>query len=348
MERSNLARLKALVAAGHECFLTSLNTHGDLLPILEQNRIPNDDLGYDKSKFRAFIRLWLLVRQHAHDALIFTGHNFLGTLALPSRRRMRQVLCVHFHHTGVKPLWFWRLYYRLAIKKFGCIFFNSSFIRDEAVALLPKLEEVSEVLPNIYELPALISAEDRATAREKLGISLDAVVIGNAGWLIPRKRFDLFIESIPYIKQQLPSACFMIAGDGQERRRLEQQAQKIGVAEDIQWLGWLKDIDTFYAAADLVLFNTDWDAVARTPIEAGVRGVAVVCSELHGGLHDLFDDPDWILSEHNPAVLANLGVDFLTNQKKRVLQTAEIRNSIASKCSPEVHVSRILGQISEK
>ena len=97
-----------------------------------------------------------------------------------------------------------------------------------------------------------------------------------------------------------------------------------------------------YAASDVVLFNTDWDAVARTPIEAGISGVNVVCSELNGGLRDLFDHPPWILSDHDINRLAELLEFYLSSKKECEEQIVGIREIILSKCSPKAHLEQIL------
>ncbi len=142
-------------------------------------------------------------------------------------------------------------------------------------------------------------------------------MISNAGWLIPRKRFDVFIETAAIIKRTLPDVCFVIAGDGSEKDALHELAIAQGLEKEIKWLGWQENMDLVYRATDLVLFNTDWDAVARTPIEAGVRGINIICSELNGGLHDLFDDPSWILPSHDLNALAQLVLELLPDQEKR-------------------------------
>ena len=345
MERSNLARLRALKDCGHACHVVSLNEFGDLLPLLRASSIPCNAFRYGWDKVGTLIGLMRQLRKEEHDVVICTGHNLLTTLALPGNRKSKQVMCIHFHHSGVKPPWFWRAYYGFAMKKFCHIFFNSSFIRDEALALVPALKSASSILPNIYEVPDLCSVEAGEQAKVELGFSKDTPVISNAGWLIPRKRFDVFIQVAAAIKVRLPEAVFLIAGDGEERASLEQLAQKLGLEGTIHWLGWQEDLELFYSASDLVLFNTDWDAVARTPIEAGLRGVNLMCSEINGGLRDMFDNPEWILDSHNVDALADAVVELLGQPETRAEQIRFIRETIIRKCAPEAHVRTILDQV---
>jgi hypothetical protein len=56
--------------------------------------------------------IWLLRRQlrlQSPDALVLTGHSLPVWLAIVGSRPIPRVLAIHFHHTGVKPRWFWRL-----------------------------------------------------------------------------------------------------------------------------------------------------------------------------------------------------------------------------------------------
>ncbi|MDD2462572.1 MAG: glycosyltransferase family 4 protein [Desulfobulbus sp.] len=345
MERSNLARLKALQAEGHECRLVSLNAFGDLLPLLKKSSIEHEALHYGTDKLGTFKELFRKLRRDDYDAVICTGHSLLVLLALSVRQRARQMLCIHFHHFGVKPLWFWKLYYWLAIKRFNHIFFNSSFIREEALALAPALAEVSSVLPNIYEFP-VVNCEKRCEMKKKLGIKPDVMVVANAGWLIPRKRFDVFIDTAAVIKHKCSNTFFVIAGDGSEAGELRRRVDACGLQDSFKWLGWQDDMETVYGATDLVLFNTDWDAVARTPIEAGLRGVNVVCSEINGGLRDLFDHPPWILDRHDPGQLAEMVLRLLSDTEQQRGQVVEIRETIARKCSHYAHVQNIIERLS--
>ena len=269
----------------------------------------------------------------------------MATLALPRRCRGRHVLCIHFHHEGVKPPFFWKIYYRLALSKFAHVFFNSSFIRNEAVALVPALEQSSSVLPNIYEIPAKVTLRERMEARDKLKLPHDATIISNAGWLIPRKRFDVFLKTAGIMRKSVPGVQFIIAGDGSEREHLIELAHEEKLGESVHWLGWQEDVECIYTASDAVLFNTDWDAVARTPIEAGVLGVNVVCSEINGGLRDLFDNPPWILKKHDSQQLALLLQYYLNSSQASKEQIEQIRQTILKKCSADKHIEQILAAL---
>src|SRR5262249_37163905 len=90
-------------------------------------------------------------------------------------------------------------------------------------------EQLSRVYPaqKVTLIPNGINVSEReivatkAEARQTLGFPTDIPLIGYCGRLEPIKRIDLFLEAAKLLKQQLSDAKFVIAGDGNERERLE-------------------------------------------------------------------------------------------------------------------------------
>jgi len=191
------------------------------------------------------------------------------------------------------PAWRWKLVYRKADACFDRIAFVSAHIRDQALQLRPAFARKGTVLPNPIVFPPAAGAVERAAARRSLGLDVDAKVIGNAGWLIPRKRFDVLLRVAARVQRRQP-VTVLIAGDGPERPALEAQAASLGL--DVRWLGWQSDLLAFFRSLDVLVFNSDADAHGNTPVEALAAGVPAVCSVLEGGLPAFF-------AEHAPALV---------------------------------------------
>jgi glycosyltransferase involved in cell wall biosynthesis len=157
------------------------------------------------------------------------------------------------------------------------------------------------------------TAEDRAKARASLGLAPDSLVIGNAGWLIPRKRFDVFMRVAQAVLARIPNAVFVIAGGGPERESLESLARELGISASLRWLGWRQEMSSFYKSLDVLLFNSDWDALCLTPQEAMSFGVPVVCSILNGGLGEIIDSDryGYLRGTHDVKGLTDLVVQLL-------------------------------------
>lgn len=315
MEQASLRLMVALMRRGHECRVLSLNPLGDLEPFLETANISAEGLTYaGKGGWRSCRALHRRLRSTPADALMMTGHNLLAMMALGRMFRGRRLLAMHFHHSGVKSNWEWQLFYRLAEKRFETITFPSDFVRKEAESIYPPVSSRAVTIRNPIEIPAVVDSENAVGVREELRLPKDAKIVGNAGWLIPRKRFDIFLETAAHIAVNVPSAHFVIAGDGPERERLQALAARLEIAEKVHWLGWHKDMKSFYLSLDALLFNSDWDALGMAPLEAMSYGVPVIASVVHGGLEEIIVDDryGYLLREHDSRRLSDAVIAALS------------------------------------
>lgn len=315
MEQANLQRLEALRRAGHRVQVLSLNPLGPGAPLLAERGIAAEGLPYrGKGGWRSLPLMRAAVRRAACDAVIMTGHNLAASMALGAAAgKGRRLLAIHFHHTGVKPPWQWRMIYAVAVKRFQAITFPTDFIRQEAEALWAPVADVAHTVRDPLVLPDLPTPAERLAARRELGLDPDDRVVGNAGWLIPRKRFDVFLQVAARVATEEPRAVFLIAGDGPERDVLEKQAERLGIAGRVRWLGWQSNLRDFYRSLDVLLFNSDWDALGRTPLEALGHGVPVAASVVNGGLSEVLDRPQEVRihKSHDIAALAGDVLDLL-------------------------------------
>ena len=345
MEQSTILLLDELRSMGLEIELLSLNEIGPLAQVIEQQHIPASAVGYQgKWGWRSFPALRRVLRAKQADALVMVGHNLMAMLAMGGRWKGKCVLSMHFHHEGVKPEWVWRLIYRLAVRRFRAIVFASHFIREEAVAIAPFLKDITQVITFPIPLPAMPREADRRYARARLGLPAGARLVGNAGWLIPRKRWDVFIETAALVAARVQGAHFVVAGDGPERGGLEARVSAMGLAQRFHWLGWQKDLADFYLSIDLMLFNSDWDAMGRTPLEAMAYGIPTVASVLNGGLREIINSDSFavLLPAHDLPKMAESVSGLLADKLAAAALGSAGRQRIAEIGSPRLHALRVL------
>jgi len=314
MEQAALELAKELKLQGHQPEFLSLTPVGNLGPVLESLGIPVSGIDYRGAfGWKSFVPLKRKLSGIDVDALIMFGHNLMGMLALGSFCRNRRLLTLHFHHQGVMNPLLWKTLYAVARWRFAKVVFPSAFIRDEAITLSPWIQKRSLILRYPFASHSTVSLEEKRNARRALGIAEADAVVGNAGWLIPRKRWDVFLRVAELVIKSRPDALFLIAGNGPERESLEALATELGIAHRIQWIGWQSDLSVFYKALDVLLFNSDWDAMGRTPLEAMTYAVPVVASVTHGGLGEIMDSEKhgFFLMEHVLEKLAEYVIRLL-------------------------------------
>lgn len=348
MEKASLRLMIGLKERGHSCEVISLNPVGGLGPLLEMQKIPVKGLPYlGKGGWRSIFLLSRILRTVKADALIMTGHHLLSMLALRDLCRGRRLLAIHFHHTGVKPSWQWRIIYHVACSRFQAVTYPSDFVRTEAEFLYPKVKLISHTLRNPLSIQPLPSDEEKRQARKMIGVPAGAFVVGNAGWLIPRKRFDVFLKVCNQVAKEAPESLFLIAGDGEERQSLEKMAYNLGLSGQVKWLGWCQELKFFYQSLDVMLFNSDWDAMGLTPLEALTYGIPLVASVLNGGLNEIVNRENYgfLIPRHDIEALAAKILFFWLNPNEARRMALTGRDRVAALSSPQelsAEVERLL------
>ena len=352
MEQASLRLMRGLKERGNQLELLSLNPVGQLGPLLQEAGVPHDGLPYlGKGGWRSYGLLKAKLNNVQADAMIMTGHHLLAPLALGDFCQGRRVLAIHFHHEGVKSSWQWRLIYRTACRRFDAITFPCDFIRKEAEKIYPPVARLAHTVRNPLDMPPLPAAHEKAEARKKLNLPLDRPIIGNAGWLIPRKRFDIFLRTAREILNKNPDVLFVIAGSGSEQDNLKKLAETLGITNSVRWLGWQEEMSTFYKSLDILLFNSDWDAVGLTPLEAMSYGLPVVCSVLNGGLVEILDSREFgfLLPDHDVRALSKEALRLLEHPDEAAIIGLAGRGHIQAVCDPkpivEWHEQALSGKI---
>ena len=99
------------------------------------------------------------------------------------------------------------------------------------------------------------------------------------------KRVVDVVRTYARIAREVPSVLVMV-GDGPDRTAAEQEAQALGVADGVFFLGKLESVAPLLAAADLFLLPSETESFGLSALEALASGVPVVASEV-GGLPEV-------------------------------------------------------------
>lgn len=91
----------------------------------------------------------------------------------------------------------------------------------------------------------------RDAARAALGVSGDEPVVAYVGRLTRIKRPDRLAGTMREFRRRVPGVRFVVCGGGDATGEIEAAAAESGGA--IRLTGWRPDVETVYAAADLVL-----------------------------------------------------------------------------------------------
>ena len=245
-----------------------------------------------------------LLRHAAPPLDLVYGYEVHGVLAarLLRRRGYRLPLVTRFQGTVMHPALSDRmLYYRryeeaLALKTPAdlVIMTDDGTQGDEVLARLnPAARGGVKFWRNGLDLDRLrpASPNERASARSALAIPDGAFVLLTASRLAAWKRVDRAVRAMQRVRTWLPQALLLVAGDGEERARLEALARELGVASNVRFAGAVPQADVlrYMHAADAFLAVADLSNVGNPLLEAMACGACIVAVDA-GDTRDLIED----------------------------------------------------------
>jgi len=124
----------------------------------------------------------------------------------------------------------------------------------------------------------LAAPPPRAAARAALGLPAPGLVVAYVGRLTAVKRPDRFLELARRVCTKRGDVTFLMVGDGELVDDVRRTARPLGPR--VRMVGWRSDVETVYAAADVVVLTSDNEGMPVTLIEAAHAGRAAVTTRV--------------------------------------------------------------------
>lgn len=173
-----------------------------------------------------------------------------------------------------------------ALARAARVFSVSDSLRREAVGLGIPAEKITVVGNGVDT--AIFRPEPRALARARLGIDAHAPVLISVGGLTERKGFHRVISCLPRLLERHPDLVYLVVGgaspEGDFRARLVAQAERLGLAPHVRFLGPLPQEALRWplSAADVFVLATRNEGWANVFLEAMACGLPVVTTDVGG------------------------------------------------------------------
>lgn len=183
----------------------------------------------------------------------------------------------------------------------------SRFTKNKIISSMPETEKNMVVMPNVAEeLP-----QSPFKMRQNLGISSEAKIILTVSRLSRSeqyKGYDKVVRIMPDILKELPQAIYVIAGDGDDRERIEKLIKELNLENKVILAGEVErgDLRSFYEECDIFAMPSKGEGFGIVFLEALTCGKAVVAGNkdgsvdaLLGGELGILVDPDDLESIKN-------------------------------------------------
>lgn len=159
---------------------------------------------------------------------------------------------------------------------------------------------------------------DSADMKRKLGISEGNLVVGTAGRLTHVKGHRYLIEAAGKIVDVRPDTTFVFLGDGELLDELKNMASRLGIEENVKFLGWRSDVAEVMSTFDIFVLPSLNEGMGRVLVEAMALGKPIVASDV-GGITDLIVDGKngFLVPTGNVETMVARIDDLLENPEKR-------------------------------
>ena len=186
--------------------------------------------------------------------------------------------------------------------------FYSAGLLARARELKVPVREASVVYPAVDILFSPLGPPERAAVR--------APLVGSGEWLVfnvkrlhPLADHQTLLRAFALLDSARFRAKLVIAGEGEERERLETLALELGIAGRVRFLGLVpnQEVAKLHAAADLFVLSSVLEATPTVVLEALACGTRVVSTDNPGGLElgEMFPDDLRLVPRENPRALAD-------------------------------------------
>lgn len=158
----------------------------------------------------------------------------------------------------------------------------------------------AEVIPTGLEPESFVPGNGD-DFRRKYGIAQDRPMLLFVGRVAHEKNIGFLLRVVDRVRKDIPEVLLLIAGEGPAREGLEHEADKLGLAENVMFIGYLDrhtELNSCYHSADIFVFSSRTETQGLVLLEAMAQGVPVV-STAEMGTRDVLREGAgaWIAKE---------------------------------------------------
>jgi glycosyltransferase involved in cell wall biosynthesis len=197
------------------------------------------------------------------------------------------------------------------------------------------------------EIPNAIGTRERQLARKNWGVAHDEFLFGCASAFVPEKGQQHLVGAMPAVRQQLPNAKLLLAGEGKNRATVQELAASLGVQDAVLFPGFVTNMQEFYTALDAFVFPSEFEGLG-TALQAAMAYALPAISTTRGALGEVVEDERTALvAEPNAESFA---ISMIRLAKNKALQQKlgdAAREEISNRFSKDLMVDNTLAVYEE-
>jgi glycogen(starch) synthase len=315
---------------------------------VEVHRVPEPGWPRDLDRFVAWVEQMnedmlaageALALEHSYD--LIHGHDWLvasAAGALSDRLGIPYVTTIHATEHGRHQGWVANppqshihSVERWMAQRADRVIVCSYYMRGHVADVFDIDESRVTVIPNGVDPSDLRPIEDLEALRSKFAAPQERLVL-LVGRLVYEKGFQLALDAMPRLIEQVGNVRFLVAGSGTHEAELKQQAQQLGLSEHGTFLGWIGDdvLHSLYRIADLCVVPSIYEPFGLVALEAMASGCPCIVADT-GGLREVVPRGERVGLRFNGGDAEHLGV-----MMERLLVDEALRDRLVAEASEHV------------
>lgn len=206
----------------------------------------------------------------------------------------------------------------------------SSVISDSVKKEFPNLKPAINILSVFVDTDKIMNTT--ITKNIKDDFPQLQLVILMVSRLTREKNINIALQIMKKVKLLFPKTGLVIVGDGPEKRNLENTSNKLGLSQNVKFVGWQDNLISYYKSADLFLLTSEYEGYGMILIEAGTAGCPIVTTKVGIADTDFFQNGinSFVCPVGDAECLAGSILKLISNQSKRESFGREIQQSVKS------------------
>jgi glycosyltransferase involved in cell wall biosynthesis len=135
------------------------------------------------------------------------------------------------------------------------------------------------VIPNGITIPDYPTDDDRARAREALGVDEGDFVVGIVARLSPEKAHQVLFKAVARCAASEPRLRMIVIGGGPREDELRELACQLGIDSRTSFFGSRRDVPELLPGFDVACLSSVYEGVPITLVEAMAAGLPVVATD---------------------------------------------------------------------
>lgn len=184
---------------------------------------------------------------------------------------------------------------------FDKIFTVSDEVREAFLKAYPELPDKTEVFHNILNKEEIVR---RAEEGEGFTDGFTGMRLLSVGRLTAQKAFEVSVDAMKRLKDAGKNVRWYVLGEGNQRKKLQEQIDVLGLTEDFILYGAVNNPYPFMKQADIYVHASRFEGKSIAIQEAQILGKPMVVSDCSGNREQVCHGRDGLMCGLTPESLA--------------------------------------------